>query len=190
MWMPWQCVRIDPSNERIGGEEIVEQFVADQRLEMNHLVRRKKILLLQRQLRIGQDQVRADDASPAKELRQQQHGDGNGPDMLAARHDEEIEVPAALEIQMRDAARKRDHTRKGHGADQPQHRPIALQKRAAAGFSMAALRNQVVATGREEESVAIADDTLHTIAAVERSEDLRRRLVGFDERLMQLIEPE
>src|SRR5580765_8425025 len=104
MRVPRKCIRVEAPDKRVGGEEVVEQVVADNRLEMDHLVCGEEVLLFEGEARVGQYQVGADDAPPPEAFGQHQDGDRNGPDVPAAGHDEEVEVAAALEIQMSDAA--------------------------------------------------------------------------------------
>ena len=74
MGMPRECVRVEAPDKRVGGEEVVEQVVADNRLEMDHLVCGEEVLLFEGETRVGQYQVGADDAPSPEAFGQHQDG--------------------------------------------------------------------------------------------------------------------
>ena len=46
-----QCaVRIEPRDERIGRAELLHHLAADQRLQMNHLIGREQVLLIETEM--------------------------------------------------------------------------------------------------------------------------------------------
>src|SRR5262245_28669733 len=91
-------------DKRVRRYEFLERTESDERLQVNRLVRREEILLLELQMRIGNHEVRARHVAPSDQLRDQQHGDGDAPDVAAARDDEKVEIAGLAEIQMSDAA--------------------------------------------------------------------------------------
>ena len=112
-------VRIEARHERVGGDEM-RRASPRRRAASGGCTwfAVKRSCWLEREVRVGEDEVRADDAAPAQQLRQQQHRDRDGPDAAAARDDEQIEIAVGLEIQVGDAARQRDQPRERQRADQ------------------------------------------------------------------------
>ena len=183
-----ECVWIEPLHERVGCREFGQRIGADEWLEMNDLVRGEQILLVEREVRIGNHEVRADDAAAAEKLRQEQDGERHGPYARAPRDDEQIEVALGFEIHVRDAARQRHEPRERNCRDETERETVPLQKRAAPRLAPPPFGDESGPARRKEESVAPVDDLLEGVAAFVQREDLRRREVRLDQRLVQLIE--
>ena len=54
-----QCVRIEAGDERVGGKKCVKPLLADDRLQVQDLIRGEQVLRLEREVRVGEDEVRA-----------------------------------------------------------------------------------------------------------------------------------
>src|SRR5207244_2690902 len=99
-------VRIEPLHERVLRQQGVVDGSPDDRLEVDDLTGGKKILLIESQLSVRQDEVRAQRATTLQKLGQQDDHDRHAPDVLTAGHDKQIQIAAAFEVQVRDAARQ------------------------------------------------------------------------------------
>ena len=62
------------------------------------------------------------------------------------------------------------------------------EERVAARLAPAPLGDEIAAPRRKEEPVAVLDDVAQQLAAVVDREDLRPRLIGLDQRVVQLLE--
>ena len=83
---------------------------------------------------------------------------------------------------MGDAARERDQTGERQSADEPHHARVASEKLPAARLAPPTLGDEIDTARRHEEAVAIVDDLLERGTAVVDRENLRGRLIGFNQR--------
>ena len=184
------AVRIAARDKRIGRAELIERLAAGDRPQMDHLVRGKQILLLDREVRVGQNEVRADGPAPPQQPGQHQQHHGHRPNARSAGHDEQIEIAVRLEVAVRNAARQRHEPRERQRAHQPQREPMPREEQIAARFAPPALGDEIAAPRRKEKPVAVLDDVAQQLAAFVDGEDLRPGLVRLDQRVMELLERE
>ena len=115
--------------------------------------------------RVRDDEVGAEGPAPAEQLGEQHDGDGDAPDVAPSRHDEQVEIAGAIEVEVRDAARERDEAHEGQRATiSASSVPVSAQEGPAARFAPAPLGHERVASLREEEAVAERDHGLQGLA--------------------------
>src|SRR5262249_52598002 len=115
-------------------------------------------------------------------------GDGDQPDAPASSHDEEVEVAAAVQVEVRDAPRQRHHAderQRAHDLEQP---AVILEKRAALRLAPAAFRDEIVPAAGKEKAVAAFDRYLQRRTRRVRDTDILGGLFRLDQRVPQLFQ--
>ena len=154
---------------------------------MNDLTRREQVLLFERERRIGEHEIGAGRFPPPHELRDQHDGDGDAPDVLSLRDDEEIEIAVALEIQVRDAARQRHHARRTAARKSPTARGGGGRGKSGSVLRGAAVRrsDRGGRAGRRNPGDARSMARSASLPRIQRL-DFAGGLRRFDQRLTQL----
>ena len=90
---------------------------------------------------------------------------------MAARDNEQVQIAFGLEIEVRNAARERDHADERQRADHAKHMPVTIEKGETSRFAAPPFGDEIAAVRGEEEPVPILEDVTQCVAAAVRRED-------------------
>jgi hypothetical protein len=181
-------VRVVTLHERVESEHLAVDRTPDERLQVHDLTGREHVILIQLQARVGDDVVGTEGSSLSEELGQEHDRRGHRPDPAPARHDEEIEIAVAIEVEVRDAAGERNQPSVGEPTDEREEDALFFQEAPAERLALPSFGDEVPLASQEEQTLVVFDHSLERWAALVSCQNLRRGLLGGDERLPQLGE--
>jgi hypothetical protein len=170
-------VRVVRPHEAVRGEQGPIRVVAVQRPQVDHLARGEQILLPEPERRVGDDVVCAQRLASPQQLREQDDDDGGAPHVTPAGDDEDVDIAAGFEIEMRDAAGQREHAHVRQSRDEAEQQSVLGEERAAARFAFAPDVDQVHPPRRKEVAVALLHDVHEPVASANAANDFRRGLL-------------
>ena len=166
----WGCgqfeVRIEIAHERVRLRRIARTPRGPiDRPQVNDLVRRKQIPRLDRHARAPtpRSSCRARLRQPSS-FDSTTRRDRHAPDAVRRGDHEQIEIGGALGVEVREAARQRDHAHERHVRDKRQDAAIAIEQLAAQRFAARPRGDEIGSARPGNRAVAMLDRRLQQIA--------------------------